>query len=71
MGEQDVEQVLGERQQRAYMKALLEDLRPLELMLEGDLLESGVHRIGSEQEMFLVDAFDDAKANFSPPRGTA
>src|SRR5215207_6957808 len=51
MGEQDVEQVLGEHQQRAYMKALLDDLRALERMLEG-----GVRRVGSEQEMFLVDS---------------
>ncbi len=56
MGEQDINQVLDERQQRAYMKALLDDLRALELMLEGNLLESGVRRIGSEQEMFLVDS---------------
>jgi len=38
------------------MKALLDDLRALELMLEGDLMESGVRRIGAEQEMFLVDS---------------
>jgi CBS domain-containing protein/gamma-glutamyl:cysteine ligase YbdK (ATP-grasp superfamily) len=56
MGEQDVEQVLDERQQRSYMKALLDDLRALELMLEGDLIESGVRRVGAEQEMFLVDS---------------
>ncbi|HEX8339168.1 MAG TPA: hypothetical protein VF621_20775, partial [Pyrinomonadaceae bacterium] len=56
MGEQDVEQDLDERQQRAYVKALLDDLRALELMLEGGLVESGVRRVGSEQEMFLVDS---------------
>ena len=38
------------------MKALLDDLRALELMLEGDVMESGVRRIGSEQEVFLVDS---------------
>ena len=54
MGEQDVEQVFDERQQRAFMKALLDDLRALEQMLEGGIIESGVRRIGSEQEMFLV-----------------
>lgn len=37
------------------MKALLNDLRALEQMLENDLIESGVRRIGAEQEMFLVD----------------
>ena len=38
------------------MKALLDDLRALELMLEGGHVESGVRRIGAEQEMFLVDS---------------
>ena len=56
MGEQDVDQAIDEQQQRAFMKALLDDLRALELMLEGDVMESGVRRIGSEQEMFLVDS---------------
>src|ERR1044072_396466 len=56
MGEQDINQVLDEQQQRAFMKALLDDLRALELMLEGNLIESGVRRVGSEQEMFLVDS---------------
>jgi CBS domain-containing protein/gamma-glutamyl:cysteine ligase YbdK (ATP-grasp superfamily) len=56
MGEQDIEQVLDEQQQRAYMKALLDDLRALESMLEGSQIESGVRRIGAEQEMFLVDS---------------
>jgi CBS domain-containing protein len=56
MGEQDVNRDLDELQQRAFMKALLDDLRALEVMLEGGLLESGVRRIGSEQEMFLVDS---------------
>ena len=38
------------------MKALLDDLRALEQMLETGMVESGVRRIGAEQEMFLVDA---------------
>jgi len=37
------------------MKALLEDLRALAFMLEDGRVESGVRRIGAEQEMFLVD----------------
>jgi CBS domain-containing protein/gamma-glutamyl:cysteine ligase YbdK (ATP-grasp superfamily) len=56
MGQQDVEQISGERRQRSYTKALLDDLRALELMLDADLIESGVRRVGSEQEMFLVDS---------------
>ncbi|MDQ2921957.1 MAG: hypothetical protein M3R52_10155, partial [Acidobacteriota bacterium] len=54
MGEHNVEQ-FDETSSQAFMKALLEDLRALEYMIEHDRLESGVTRIGAEQEMFLVD----------------
>jgi hypothetical protein len=37
------------------MKSLLTDLSALERMIETDRIESGVRRIGAEQEMFLVD----------------
>jgi hypothetical protein len=33
MGEQDVDRVVDEHQQRAFMKALLDDLRAMEQML--------------------------------------
>lgn len=56
MGEQGVDQVLDEHQWRAFMKALLDDLRALEQMLECDQIESGVRRVGAEQEMFLVNS---------------
>ncbi len=36
------------------MRSLLDDLRALEMMLEEGRIESGVRRIGAEQEMFLV-----------------
>ena len=55
MGEHKVEQEIDDRQMRAFMKSLLEDLRALERMLETGQIESGVRRIGAEQEMFLVD----------------
>jgi CBS domain-containing protein/gamma-glutamyl:cysteine ligase YbdK (ATP-grasp superfamily) len=56
MGEHHVKQDLDDRQLRAFMRALLADLRALELMLDGGQFERGVRRIGAEQEMFLVDA---------------
>ena len=55
MGEHNVEQQIDEKKSQAFMKALLEDLRALEFMIETDRLETGVRRIGAEQEMFLVD----------------
>lgn len=42
-------------QTRAFSKALLKDLRALERMLAEGRFESGVRRIGVEQEMFLVN----------------
>src|SRR6185369_16694965 len=42
---------------QAFMKALLEDLRALAFMLEDGRIESGVERIGAEQEMFLIDRY--------------
>ena len=55
MGEHDVEQEFDERKLQSFTKALLDDLRALAFMLENDRLETGVRRIGAEQEMFLVD----------------
>ena len=59
MGEHNVEQ-FDETSSQAFMKALLDDLRALEYMIATGQLESGVTRIGAEQEMFLIDS------NFRP-----
>ncbi|MFT5048890.1 MAG: CBS domain-containing protein/gamma-glutamyl:cysteine ligase YbdK (ATP-grasp superfamily) [Chlamydiales bacterium] len=40
---------------RRFMRALLQDVRALEQIIERGDIESGVRRIGAEQEMFLVD----------------
>ena len=55
MGEHNVAQELDERKEQMFMKALLDDLRALDYMLDNDRIESGMPRIGAEQEMFLVD----------------
>src|SRR6185436_8184945 len=55
MGEHNVEQHVDEKKAQAFMKALLEDLRALAFMLEDGRVETGVTRIGAEQEMFLID----------------
>lgn len=55
MGEHNVSLEHDEQQTQAFMKALLNDLAALERMLDSGLIETGVRRIGSEQEMFLVD----------------
>ncbi|ANM29740.1 hypothetical protein ABI59_09360 [Acidobacteria bacterium Mor1] len=43
-------------ERRQFMRRLLGDLRALELMIEEGMIESGIRRIGAEQELFLVDA---------------
>ncbi|MDB4935855.1 MAG: hypothetical protein JWP87_2827 [Labilithrix sp.] len=42
-------------ERREFMRTLLSELRALERMLAEGMFERGVSRIGSEQEMFLVD----------------
>src|SRR5437667_12632137 len=56
MGVQDIAPDLAGENHRQFMRRLLSDLRALETMLDGGLIQSKVRRIGAEQEMFLVDA---------------
>src|SRR5262245_16298967 len=55
MGEHHVEHEIDEAKLHEFMQALLADLRALAFMLEDGRIESGVRRVGAEQEMFLVD----------------
>ena len=55
MGEQRVSLLSDKSQMHRFVKQLLTDIRSLEYMLENDWFESGVTRIGAEQEMCLVD----------------
>jgi CBS domain-containing protein len=56
MGEQNIEENAGESARQAFMKSLLEEVRALEIMLDKGMVESGVSRIGAEQEMFLINS---------------
>jgi CBS domain-containing protein/gamma-glutamyl:cysteine ligase YbdK (ATP-grasp superfamily) len=56
MGEHDIDANLDDQKSQAFMKALLEDLRALAFMLQHGRVESGITRIGAEQEMFLIDS---------------
>ncbi len=56
MGEQKISTETDERQARDFTKAILNDLRAFERMLEEGKFEDDVLRIGAEQEMFLVDS---------------
>ena len=55
MGEHDIATSQDAEAQRSFMRALLEDVRALERMINEGRIESGVRRIGAEQELFFVD----------------
>jgi len=55
MGEQDVREQSKAEEIRVFLRHLLKDVRAFEQMLEEDRFETGVRRIGAEQELFLVD----------------
>jgi CBS domain-containing protein len=55
MGEQNIAEYADEATRQAFMKSLLDEVRALEAMLKKGMLETGVSRIGAEQEMFLVN----------------
>ncbi|MBK8313559.1 MAG: CBS domain-containing protein [Acidobacteria bacterium] len=55
MGDQNISTDKDRQQAQVFMKALLADVTALEYLLDNGLIESGIRRIGAEQEMFLVD----------------
>ena len=55
MGEHAVYRIEDERTAQSFVRALLADIRALETMIERGLMETGVRRVGVEQEMYLVD----------------
>jgi hypothetical protein len=56
MGEQNVRLNDDETVHQQFMKSLLGEVQALEMMLERGLFESGVSRMGAEQEMFLINS---------------
>lgn len=61
MGEQRVSLLSDQNQMTAFVKQLLNDIEALDYMLENDWFESGITRIGAEQEMCMVE-----KNSFKP-----
>ena len=55
MGQDISGEVRGPEASRAFSKALLRDLTAMERMLETGMIESGIRRLGLEQEMFFVN----------------
>jgi CBS domain-containing protein/gamma-glutamylcysteine synthetase len=57
MGEHDVSQPSDAAELRQFTRHLLTDLRAFQQMLDDGMFETGVSRIGAEQELFLVDRY--------------
>ncbi len=55
MGEQKVSLLQGGKEMQNFIRHLLDDVQALEYMLDHDWFETGVTRIGAEQEMCLVN----------------
>ncbi len=55
MGTQNTVDLASVEAQRAFVRRVLEDLQALEWMIAAGAIESGVRRIGAEQEIFLID----------------
>ena len=55
MGEQRVSLVQDRDQMQKFVRSLLDDVQSLEYMLEKDMFEKDITRIGAEQEMCLVN----------------
>ncbi len=55
MGRHDVKRATAPESRRSFTRAILRDIDALDRMLAAGQVESGVRRIGAEQEMFLTD----------------
>lgn len=55
MGNQNVHSKFGKKERLVFVHHLLSDIAALEKMLKKGLIESGIARIGAEQECFIVD----------------
>ncbi|MEO5583687.1 MAG: CBS domain-containing protein [Saprospiraceae bacterium] len=55
MGENKVNKPGNQKDLQKFTRALMQDIKSLEYMLENEWFESGIHRIGAEQELVLVD----------------
>ncbi len=56
MGEQKVKSTSDSEQIRVFERCLLNDVKALECMLETGMIESGVSRMGAEQELVLINS---------------
>lgn len=56
MGLQTVSIISSSKEKERFVKYLLNDIKALEYMIENDMIEKSINRIGVEQELCLVDS---------------
>ncbi|MHC4410669.1 MAG: glutamate-cysteine ligase family protein, partial [Planctomycetota bacterium] len=56
MGDHSTAEQFDEQRHQNFLRALLDDVKALEILLDEGRIESGKRRIGAEQEFFLIDA---------------
>ena len=56
MGEHTVSRITDPSERKDYTRRLIGDIQALEYMLEHDMFEKGIQRIGAEQELVLVNS---------------
>ncbi len=57
MGDQQVTRIQNDDALRRFTRQLIQDVRALEYMMEIGLFDTGIRRIGAEQELFLVNEY--------------
>lgn len=62
MGSQSVKAIKSQKQRKKFVYHLLNDVKALEKMIENDVFEKGIQRVGAEQELCLT------KKNFRPSK---
>lgn len=55
MGSQSVKAIKTQKQRKDFVCHLLNDIRAFEYMIENDVFEKGIQRVGAEQELCIVD----------------
>ena len=55
MGEQNVNSKMDQERRKIFMRNLFNDIKALEVMIDRDMMEKDITRIGAEQELCLID----------------
>lgn len=55
MGSQSVKAIKSSKDRKKFVRHLLNDIEAFEFMIDNDLFEKGIQRVGAEQELCIVD----------------